>query len=67
MLLGGFQMNAVPAAAPTGAQNERVNEIVQLLERALSLVDECQLPADVGARLAEVIQSVRDGQTSSSS
>lgn len=60
-------MSAVPAAAPRGAHNDRVNEIVQLLERALSLIDECQLPADVGARLAEVIQNLRNRQTPSSS
>jgi len=66
MLLGGFQMNAVPAGAPKGAHNDRVAEIVQLLERALSLIDECQLSPDVGARLAEIIQSVRDRQKPSS-
>ena len=53
-------MTAVPAAAPTGADDDRVNEILHLLERALALTDECGLPADVGARLDEVIRSVRD-------
>lgn len=55
------------AAARTGAPDGRVNEAIELLERALSLIDDCGLPEDLGARLDAVIESVRDWQKSTSS
>lgn len=55
------------AAARTGAPDARIDEAIQLLERALSLMDECGLPAELGARLDEVVESVRQWQNSSPS
>lgn len=57
-------MTAVPGAAPIVARENHSDQILRLLERALALVDESALPADVGARLDDLIQTVRQWRTS---
>lgn len=61
-------MSATKAVSRTGAPDEEcVKEIMQLLERALCLIDEGGLPADLGARLDQVIGYLSEWQKPPSS
>lgn len=59
-------MTAAKAAARSNATDQRVNEITQMLERSLVLIDGSGLPADIGARLDEVIKYLAEWQEPSS-
>ena len=55
-----------PVASEAGGPPavDSVTRILALLSEALRIVDEEQLPKEIGARLNEVIVAVRETQTS---
>ena len=62
-MLGGFVMSQCTAGTRSPDFSDGKHRLQQLLSDALALLDSMELPAEIGARLQEVIDLVDDQPT----